>query len=994
MKQILIAALAWSLASAAAYAQNATLVGTVADQSGAVHPGAMITATENSTGQTYTATSDERGAYRMVDMQPGTYRVQATLSGFANLVVPNVTLLVGQTVTLPFTIMPASVSQSVEVQGEAELVNTENQQVGGNINRTQMDDIPLLGRNVQDLSLLVKGVTANDTSNNSFGAYRDDLFQVNLDGQQITQQISTAGGFQEPFFSRDAVAEFQIVTNQYDISQGRSEGEQVNVITRSGTNQLHATAYGNFRNNDLNAADFVAHKVLPYEQNIVGGTIGGPVIKDKLHYFLSYEYTDQPQTVFSAPAVYQTLPAGQNSIDIPTPFTQYTMLARGDYTINDKNTFTVRGTFWNQHVINCSCQLSYPTSETAVHTYNPNVLGTWTNVLTPNIVQQVEAGYTEYYWKTALGPGIAATPYVDFTSLGLTVGPSFFYPENFNQRIPSVHYNISVHHGQHDFKFGTEALFRTDAGYWPENIRGWLFANTPTGVPFTSRFPLADYKNPAAWDETGLTAFLAMQRFYPNGAGINMPRHEYAVWMGDTWHPFKNLSITYGLRWDGDTGEFDPPGLPATTALVNNGWGYNGNFGIRPAYKDLHDWAPRGGISWAIGDGFVLRAGAGVYYAFYDSQLTLGLIPTQQGGVGVFANTYVNFTNSPTFFTNWANGATAATYAANPALAGPQSITSVAPDMRDPRAIQATFGIQKQLGSSWEVDTDLIYTKGEFLAWSPNVNEFFDPATGYAYNSSYAPPAGVPAPGDVRPYPGYQSITLLESNLYSEYVALASSLNKRFAKRWQAGVTYTLMLKNDDEGSGSNLGFSSISTINNQACPSCEWAVSPAFQRGTLRANAIYNGPWGLNVAGAFYYGSGNYFSNGYAPPQNYVDTLTGSFLGVNRLVPIGAPAVNIPASELSQWNGPPVIEPGQTLPRDAFHGLPLYKVDLRLSKDFHIHERVVITPMVDVFNLFNHPNYGSYQTLVNLPAFGNPSQNLSDSYVPREFQFAFHIAF
>lgn len=971
-------------------AQNtATLTGTVVDQTNAVVPGTTVTATENSTGQTYTAISDARGDYRIVDMQPGTYRVQTMRDGFANLVVPSVQLLVGQTATLPLALQAATVSQSIEVQSEAELVNTENQEVGGNINRTQMDDIPLLSRNVQDLSMLVKGVTANDTSNNSFGAYRDDLFQVNLDGQQVTQQISIAAGFGEPFFSRDAVAEFQLVTNQYDISQGRSEGEQVNVITRSGTNQLHATAYGNFRRDDFDAADFVSHTVLPYSQTIVGGTIGGPILKDKLHYFLAYEYTNQPQTVYVAPAIYSTLPAGQNSLNLPTPITDYSMLARGDYTINDKNTFTVRGTFWNSHVTQCSCQQSYPTSETAVHTYNPNVLGIWTSVLTPNIVQEVQAGYTEYYWKTALGPGIAGTPYLDFTGLGLTVGPSFFYPENFNERTPSLHYNISVHHGKHDFKFGTEALFRADDGYWPENSRGWLFVNTPTDIPFTTRFPLADYKNPSAWDEAGLSATLALQDFYPNGPGLNMPRHEYAVWFGDTWHPLKNLSITMGLRWDADTGEYDPPGLPATTAIVNNGWGTNGNIGIKPGYQDLHDWAPRGGVSYSIGKGFVLRGGAGVFYAFHDSQLTLGLAPTQQGGVGQFANTYVNFTGSPTFFSNWTNGATTATYVANPALAGPQGITSVSSDFRDPRAVQATFGFQKQLGSSWEVDSDFIYTRGEFLAWSADANENYDPNTGFTYNPNYlgAPP---PAP---RPDPAYAGISLLKSNLHSEYMAIASSLNKRFARRWQAGVTYTLMLKYDDEGSGAGLGFSSIATINNPVCPSCEWAVSPAFQRGTLRANAIYQGPWGLNLSGVFYYGSGNYFANGYAPPQNYIDTLTGSFLGTNRLNAGSTPIV-IPAQYLGRWNGPSVIEPGQDLPRDAFHGLPIYKVDMRLSKDFRIGERVVITPMVDVFNLFNHPNYGSYETLVNLPAFGTPVQNLSDSYVPREFQFAFHFAF
>jgi hypothetical protein len=987
-KNVLLAILAWGLVAGIANAQsNATLTGTITDVSNAVHPGTTVTAIENSTGQQYSATSDERGIYRIVDMVPGTYKVQVAQSGFATLVVSNVELLVGQTVSLPLSLKLAAVATTVEVQSEAELINTESQEVGGNINRLQMDEIPLLGRNIQDLSMLVKGITANDTSNNSYGAARDDLFQLNLDGQQITQGISIAAAFGEPIFSRDAVAEFQLVTNQFDITQGRSSGQQVNVITRSGTNDLHATAYGNFRRDDFDASDFVSHTVLPYSQTIAGGTIGGPVVKDKLHYFFAYEYQSTPSTVFVAPPIYSVLPSGQNSLDLATPNTQYDGIARADYNINEKNTITVRGSFWNQHVTECACATSYPTSETASHYYTPTVNATWTNVLTPNIVQEVQAGYFEYFWRETLGPGVAPTPSYGFQAAGLTVGPSFFYPENFNERTPSVRYSINVHHGQHDLKFGAEALFRKDAGFWPVNSRGSLTIGTPTDIPLTTRFPLVDWDNASAWNLSGLGPLVSTvtQDFFPNSANINMPRHTFAVWAGDTWHPLKNLTITLGLRWDVDLGQYNPPGFTDTTAIVNNGWGTNGNVGIRTGIASLHDWAPRGGISYAIGKGFVIRGGAGVFYSVHDSQLTLGL--DQQGGENIFANTYFNGTGSPSFINNWTNGATAATYAANPALAGPQAITSVSPDFRDPRAIQATFGIQKQIGSSWSVDSDLIYTKGEFLAWSPDVNQNLDLATGFPLNPNYLFGA---AP---RPDPAYAGITLLESNLHSEYVALASSVNKRFSKNWQAGLTYTLMFKDNDEGNGAGLGFSSISSINNPACTSCEYARASTFQRGTMRVNAIYHGPWHTNLSGIFYYGSGNYDAVAFSTFSGFVKDTVPGFLGVDRLNS-GATALVVPAQYVDRWSGPTTIEPGQSIPRDPFHALPLYKVDLRLSRDFRFHDRFVFTPMVDVFNLFNHPNYGSYNTGLNLPAFGTPAQNGSDSYVPREFQFAFHVAF
>jgi hypothetical protein len=421
--------------------------------------------------------------------------------------------------------------------------------------------------------------------------------------------------------------------------------------------------------------------------------------------------------------------------------------------------------------------------------------------------------------------------------------------------------------------------------------------------------------------------------------------------------------------------------------VVNNGWGVNGNVGIRTGVKSLHDFAPRGGISYSIGNGFVIRGGAGVFYSVHDSQLTLGL--DQQGGQNIFANLYLNPAANPRpdFLTNWAQGATAAFYAQNPAAAGPQAITSVSPDFRDPRAIQGTAGFQKQFGSSWSVDSDLIYTKGEFLAWSPDVNQNFDANTGFPLNPTYAFGA---AP---RPDPTHNGITRLQSNLHSNYLALASSLNRRFSKNWQTGLTYTLMFYSNDEGNGSGLGFSSIASIANAACASCEWGRAANFQRNTLRLNAIYQGPWHTNLTGIFYYGSGNQFATGYSAFGSFVkDTIPG-FLGTNRLNS-GTTTVVIPARYQDRWSGPTTIGPGELIPRDAFHGLPLYKVDLRLSRDFRFADRFVFTPMVEVFNLFNHPNYGSYATSVNLNNFGVPSQNLQDSYVPREFQFAFHFGF
>ena len=153
----------------------------------------------------------------------------------------DVELLVGQNATIPFTMKLASVTETLTVIGETPLVDTTSSQVAGNVDRRQMEQLPLQGRNWMELSKLVKGVTANDVGNSIGTGAMDDLWQLNLDGQQITQKVA-GSGFGQPKFSRESIAEFQIVTNMFDITQGRSAGMEIQAISKSGTNNMSAAA--------------------------------------------------------------------------------------------------------------------------------------------------------------------------------------------------------------------------------------------------------------------------------------------------------------------------------------------------------------------------------------------------------------------------------------------------------------------------------------------------------------------------------------------------------------------------------------------------------------------------------------------------------------------------------------------------------------------------------------------------------------------------------
>jgi hypothetical protein len=297
-----------------------------------------------------------------------------------------------------------------------------------------------------------------------------------------------------------------------------------------------------------------------------------------------------------------------------------------------------------------------------------------------------------------------------------------------------------------------------------------------------------------------------------------------------------------------------------------------------------------------------------------------------------------------------------------------QSPRVIASDYQMPYTWQSSIGFQTQFGTRWGVEADLTHWKGYNFARQRDPNLLLNPATGYNFN-----------PNTVgRPDPKFTRIQWLESTGKADYAALQSGINKRYANNWQAALTYTYMFFfNDNTTSFQFEG-------NNPFDPDAEWARSTEFQRHTLRLNALWRGPWGVNVSGAYFFGSGNYFSTTFAAnPFGHT--------GTNRYVT--AP-VTIPADVADRFDGPTSFAVGDIVPRNAFKGEPLHRVDMRLAKEIPLPGGITVTGIAEVFNLFNHENYGAYRTVVNQAGFGTPAQNLLNAYQPRIAQLAFRVAF
>ncbi len=963
MRYVLSAlAIAVVLPASAVAQERATVQGTVVDESQGVLPGVTVTATETSTGRGIFAVTDGRGEYRFDNLNPGTYSVQADLPGFRTMVVTDLELLVGTNAEVPFTMQVGGIEEMIVVTSEVPLVDLTSSEIVGNVDRREMETLPLQGRNWLELSLIVKGVTANNVSVRP-GVEDDDQFQLNLDGQQITQKIASAG-FGQPKLSREAIAEFQIVTNMFDITQGRSVGMQVQAISRSGTNNLHGVTYGYFRNSRFNAPDPVAKQVLPYANQQVGGTLGGPIVRDKAHYFFSYEYEREPSTAFLQPT---RLPGQEFSF--ATKGVDKSWLGRVDYQRSNDSTMTFRATKWgykNPFAINSGT--AHPSRAAQRSRDSTNISTTWSRVISPTLVTQLRVGYSGFAWKNQANPAMGTdTPQYQFP--GLTIGGQYNYPQTFGQDTFSARYEMNWHRDRHNIKFGGEFLRVHDTGEWFLVRRGrYRFSSRPSEAELERRFPADAWNDPSRWDVSGLEPFLQRidMNFHRKDWLIDIPRPTVAIWFGDNWELTDNLTVNYGIRWDDDWGAMAPTGITESSIPIDNGK-FSGDFGYRANIRDHDNFAPRTGFAYNVGgrNDLVIRGGSGLYYSTPISNVTFSHQVYNQ----MIANS-LYWDGEPGFIEDPTRGLTEDDYLSGRVPLPPQAARIIDPDTKMPYTWQNSLGFQKQLGPVMAFEADLTHWTWYNDTRTRDMNLFFDPETGYNKDPKFG-----------RPNPNYSQVNWFESTGKRDNLTLSTGFTRRFQDGFQGGVTYSHMFYAHDDGT---IGWTSGYANNTFDHLDAEWGRSQAFQRHTLRVRGMYELPYGVSVSAIYFYGSGN-------PDTTSIATRPYGKPGTNRLN-LGDPIV-IPESVRDRFDGPDIIGTGEVVPKNALMGFGLHKVDLRLSKDISF-GGMLVTITGEVFNLFNHDNFGNYVGQIDSSRFGQVSGASGNAYVPRSGQLGVRFAF
>lgn len=951
------------LLAATASAQEATLFGIATDTSGAAMPGVTVVAVHEASGNSFEAVTDTRGAFR-IPVRVGQYRLNAELPGFTT-VTRSVAVLLGQEADVSFQMAVGGLTEALTVTAERPLVQTATSSISGHIDPEQAQALPLNGRNWMDLVLLAPGARGNAVDTRATaaptttgGTQGNGDYEINLDGQQVTQLLSVAAGAGPPRFSRDAIGEVELKSGRFDATQGRALGIQVNVATRSGTNSFMGSTAGYFRDDSWNAPDPVVGRVLPYEDQQWVGTFGGPIRANRMHFFTSYEGERNPQT-----AVYATPYPAFNG-DLATTNVTHMFAARVDTEFSSRARLTVRGTTYNYKapVSSSGSLTSAITTATGQIQQQQQLLVMLSQVLTPTVVNEVRVGrsYLNSSGQTMetcripnpLAPRGCGGPVINMR--GLTIGGGGLGGESI-QEIYSVRDDLTWVTGRHTMKFGFEFLdFRGRTIGFGAGDNGTLAAqNGAVPANIASLFP--DLYDPSTWN---LAPLSPLSTAWSQGFGnydAKAPKQIYAGWIQDDITLSPRLTLNVGLRYDLEVDAF--ANFAETLPFSPGG---------RP--QDTNNFGPRTGIAFQHSDRLVFRGGYGLYYGTVQNGYYT-VLPTQTTVPVVY------YDGRPDFAGNPYNGPTPSYETVTANACTPEMLAGCYirntqqalywPNNQIPYSHQASGGVQWQMSNHIGIQADYVYQGARHVLspYGPNANLTFNPETGLNYPANNA---------ETRVWPWWGTVFPRLTDSYSNYHSLRTSLTKRLSDNWQMTSTYTLSALWD----AYPMPYSGQDPVTFPVSRALggEYSLGIGDQRHRAVTTGIWDLPYGFQLAGMYFFGSGERFATQWGT----------DVLGVGQIGTGGGSSAT-----LENRTRPD----GSIVPRNNFVGKPIHRVDMRFQRRFSF-GGVNVDGMLEVFNALNHKNFGAYVTNEAAASYGQPQQSQILAYGPRMLQLGFRVSF
>lgn len=967
--------------------ETATISGTITDPTGAVINKADVKLTNVETGITVTTTSNDSGLYVFSTVRPGHYRIEVRKQGFKNIALTDLTVNVQDVLSRNFMMQLGAVDETVTVNGSAATINTASAAVSTVVDNQFVENMPLNGRSLQSLIALAPGVvfissnlgdgefSVNGQRGNS-NYFMVDGVSANFgvsSGFDLSQTASgatpalTAGGGTNGLVSIDAMQEFRIQTSSYAPEFGRSPGAQISLVTKSGTNQFHGTAFDYLRNDLLDARNFFDVPPLPkppLRQNDFGGTLGGPIFKNKTFFFFSYEGLRllQPQIasalIYTASARAAAAPAYQpfiNALPLPTAppidptCDNVTNACLAPLTVAYSNPSSLNATS-----LRIDQNLTKKITLFARYNHAPSYGAT-------RFWEVLEYDHANTDTMTAGSTFILADNKLnDFRgNWSRSTGGDVSTLTNFHGAV--VPSNSSLFPSSTPYTFATSQafVFFPDGGGGLELRAGTLAANVEKQLNFIDTFSWTlgahqlkfgvDYRhiNSTAGKSDGWAAFPSAYTSLTAGTAFASPSardpfsvntNNYSLFGQDTWRATKHLTLTYGLRWEINSSPQSATSGKPFFAMV-------GIFDSKPLgfipgdlwQTKLTNFAPRVGAAYQVTGKTVVRGGFGL---FYD----LGY-----GGVGEGAS---DFPYSRSAF----SAGEVPLDLSSPPFQPPPFLTTIDPNafntfqavdphLQLPFTMQWNAAIEREIGTRQTLTATYVGSDSRRL-----LREDF-----------IEPPALFNGGGEVF---------ATRNGGYSHYNALQVQFQRRMSHGLQALVSYNLA-QSSDLGSSDSQGLDAASVSQIVLPPltpsafdvrhSISGAVSyeiPAPAWGRV-GNAILKG-WavdGLERASSAW--PINITVGEFSPVFGFFTTqaniVPGQPFWLADPTEPGGKVLN-PAA----FTAPP---PGQTgnFPRNGLR-FPVSpnQTDMALRRRFNLSERVKLDLRAEYFNVFNHPNFGA----------------------------------
>ena len=1047
-----------TLAPAVSYAQVSTgdILGNVTDASGAALPGAKILLTNTQTQESHTVNSDQVGEYVFTLLLPGHYSLQVGATGFRPYRVDDISLDAGDRRRVVIKMLLSSVSQSVIVSAAPSALETDTSVLSTEVEQQAVQDLPLNGRDYVQLADLAAGANEGTPAAITNGNRPDDRRQssaivVNAQSDTLNNDMIEGVDNNEGTIgtigvrpSIDAIAELRVATNLYPAEVGKTPGAVVNVITRGGTNLLHGAVFEYLRNDDVDARNFFASvgRRPELRQNQFGGSLGGPIKKDKAFFFVDYEGLRIAQgtttvnsvptafevanpgnfsdvggpvispTTFSTPGLnyfklYPSPNSGTNSFTYSPVNTYFstTIDGRVDYRFSDNNLFFGRYTF-NKVTVGTASSLpavnvagigvvepggtiSYP--GTAADQADQVILN-YTHIFSPKTSLELKAGYT-YILNTSLplnyglnygnafgvlnsNVNLYTSALPNFSVSGYaSLGDSTSLPLYDRDGIFQYGGSLTQVRGRHTLKYGAVLIRRQIFNEEPTSGSGSFSFSTSPNNTGTTKSTIVSLIN--LLQGTNLSVSRVTQL-----APRWMRTWEPSVYAQDDWRITPKLTLNLGLRYDiitpdialgNNISQFDPPSMAILVAGVNS----SATTGIETDYRSV---APRLGFAVNVTPATVVRGGYGLVF-FRDNT-----------GPGVpFANPPFVATYSPNNLTT-----TLATPLPSPVESSYTSpsggLRGMALNYRNSFLEQSNLNVEQRLGT-FVVTIAYVGQWGHKLHISPDRN--------------VAPPSTVTSPSYItrRPfyslYPNVTSILHDESAGFSNFNSLEMTVQKNAGHGLVVNANYTWAKALSDVQAFSAGGLFASALPSQTA--TLEYGPSELDVQNRFAMMLSYRLPFGQNsngVTAGFAKGwqvnaidvweTGQPFSVTNASP------LSNTGISSDRPNQIANPELSNPT--IGEWFNNSAFQ-GQTLGtigterRNMLFGPHYRHFDPSVFKDFALTERVNLQARVEVFNVFNTPNFGLPGASFPSTTFGVISSTRTNS-TPRQIQGSLRLSF